>query len=404
MNNDLKNLYKIGLTNSIQSFAPVLLWVLAGILFSDSRYSNGYIITYPYQFLSSLLYCILFKAQLKHEIKCKVDNHGSACMGVKILFITYLAVFGLSAACSGSILKILNLDNSNKSIFLFGLSQMFMGWTLCGIVTMKQYDGENKKAFAIVLFWYTSNIICLVLPGICGIGAESAFTMASIWMFLLLLAFMHRYCRQSGGTFSLKSGITYSLYDIPDDIGMLIVYVFSINRMAESSAAVLGAYNMMSMCADTQWDILRSAIDTVGTLKVKAGTFVRSRKKLFLHAAVYSATLFVSIAIFIFSCYMIPSYRKSISFDMVWIMFLLECWAFPLYAIQYMMTSWVAIEHPNGYSFIITMVTYIARFVTVALIASDYRASLGVVTSAIVGNLCHIAIYQKYMKKTKGDL
>ncbi len=66
-----------------------------------------------------------------------------------------------------------------------------------------------------------------------------------------------------------------------------------------------------------------------------------------------------------------------------------------------MASSWVAIEHPNGYSFIITMLTYAVRFTTVYLVKSTYNVSIGVIVSCLVGNICHLSLYYMYTRKDK---
>lgn len=400
MSDDLKSLLKVGFTNSIQSFVPVLVWTLLGMMFHDGEYANGFIITYPYQFVSSLLYHIIFKAQLKSEVKDKVDSHDSAYTGIKLLFCIYSIVFGISIIFRYSIFNILSIDSVNESIFVFGLAQMFMDWILYAVVTTEQYDNKNFDAFILVLFWYVSKLVLIIVLGAGNANVNNALMFINAYMLVLIVVITTKYCKQQKFEFSILDGIKYSLYDIPSDFGMIIIYVFGISTMSSNSTIVLSAYNMMSMCTDTQWDILGSAIDTIGTLKVKTDEFIQKRKRLFISAIEYSVLLFGTSLLLIAFCSIIPTYRDSVNFGMVWIMFLLECSGFPLYGLRYMMSSWVAVEHPNGYSFIITAITYVVRFITMAMIKSDYRVCLGVVSSCIIGNLCHIFIYRCYMSKT----
>lgn len=399
MNKDLVNILKIGITNSIQSFIPVVIWALLAVVFNDSRFSNGFIITYPYQFIAAILFHIIFKAQLKREVKYKLDNHDNAYSGIKILFCIYMVVYVLSVAFKDNILSALNIDTSNGDIFTFGIFQMFCDWVLFAIAMTEQYDNKNIKAFNTIIFWYISKIICILVLGANKVKSNNVFIFVCTYMLLILVFFITTKCKQKRVIFSLVDGVKYALYDIPSDIGLFAVYILGISFMADNSIAVLSAYNLMAMCTDTQWDILDSAIDTVGTLRVKTGEFLKSRKSLFINSVLYSIVLFISSMILIGVCYLIPSFHNSINFKMVFIMFVIECWGLPLYGIRYMMQSWLVIEHPNGYSFIITIITYVARFTTMLLISSDYRVCLGIVSSCIIGNFCHMFIYFRYIKK-----
>lgn len=398
---DVKSLLKIGITNSVQSITPILVWILLGMLFKDSSYSNGFIITYPYQFLSSLLFNIVFKAQLKSEVKNKRDNHNGAYTGLKILYLIFSVIFALSTIFVKDIFGVLHIGLENKNIFLFGISQMFMDWIIYGITTAMQYDNKNMNAFSLVVFWYVSKVFCIIVLGANTNKPVNTLIFTSLYMFIIMVFLIVKLCKQETVIFSLIDGIKYSLYDIPSDIGMVVVYVFSIGSMSITSTVVLSAYNLMSMCTDNQWDILLSATDTVGTLKVKTGEFRESSKRLFCSAAIYSAILFLICIISIGVCYLIPTYRNSIDFGMVRVMFLLECFGFPLYGVRYMMSSWVAIEHPNGYTFLVSTITYTIRFITVYLVKSIYNVSIGVVVACLISNTFHIFIYYMYSKHDK---
>lgn len=400
MNEDLKRLYKVGITDSIQSFVPVLLWTLLGIMFRDSKYSSGYIITYPYQYLSSLLFHIIFKAQLKSEVKRKEDNHDNAYTGIKLLFYAYVILFMISVLFRYEILGLLNIDKSNDIIFIFGIAQMFMDWVLYAIIIVEQYDNRNITAFRLVIFWFVSKIVLIIILGANHANTYSALMFTNVYMLIVLYVIICKWCKQKKFVFSIINGLKFSLYNIPSDLGMIIIYTFGISAMSASSEVVLSAYNMMAMCTDTQWDILISANDTIGTIKVKTSEFIKSTKRLYCNSIIYSLTLLLSSTVMLTICHMIPMYRNSINFNMVWLMFIIECIGFPIYSMRYTMSAWVAIEHPNGYTFIITMFTYVVRFMTVFLVKNDYRVSIGVVASAIVGNLCHISLYFYYRNKT----
>ena len=398
MRKSLSDMLKIGIVNSIQSFVPVLVWVIMGVVFNDSRYATGYIIVYPYQFVSSLLYHLLFKSQLKREVKYKAEDHDNANTGLLILYTCYSIVFIVSVLFAKQILLLMNLDPINTDIFNFGLIQMILDWIFYGIVTTKQYDDNNEEALKMTLTWYISKLVLIVL---CSRIADHnrALALVSVLMCVLLVIYLLKQCSVKHYIFSFKDGIKYSLYDIPSDVAMIFIYVFGISIMAEKSIVVLAAYNIMSMCTDTQWDIIHSAVDTVGTLKVKSGEFIQNTKKLFMASIAYAEIMFVSSLFLIGLCYCIPTYHESINFNMVLIMFIIECAGFPMYTVKYMMNSWTALEHPNVSAIIVTAITYISRFLVTCFVTSIYSVSFGTLTSCILGNTAHILIYLYFRRK-----
>lgn len=89
----MKKLLKYFVTDSIQSFIPVLMWALLPLIFRNTIWAEGYITTYPYQFLYELLYHLIFKSQLKHE-KCKhEENNNYALTGIILLSIASILIY-----------------------------------------------------------------------------------------------------------------------------------------------------------------------------------------------------------------------------------------------------------------------------------------------------------------------
>lgn len=398
MSEDLRRLLKVGFIDSIQSFSPVLIWILLGVMFRDTQYANGYIIAYPYQYIGSILYYLLFKSQLKSEVKNCATNHNRSYTGLKLLLLVYTIITCMSIKFSGVILTVMNLDASNKYIFSFGVSSILMDWVLFGVVTVLEYDDKNVKAFTTTLFWYLSKVVCILMLGHLE-SHEAVLMFITIYMFILLNVIVLKSCKTTEPSFYISDSIKYSLCYIPTDIGMIIIYVFGISDMSSNSIAVLSAYNLMSMCTDVQWDILRSALDTIGTLKTKAGKFISERKRLFTDAVLYSFVVFLSSCLMIIICYFIPAYRNTINFTMVWIMFILECFGFPYYAIKYSALAWISVEHPNLYVFAIQAITYTARFITMYITPGAYNVSFSVVIACIVGNTLSMILYSTYMRK-----
>ena len=64
----MKRLLKLAGVDALQSFLPVLLWALLPLFTGDPIWAEGYIVTYPYQFVGLILYNIMFKSQAKLDM------------------------------------------------------------------------------------------------------------------------------------------------------------------------------------------------------------------------------------------------------------------------------------------------------------------------------------------------
>lgn len=391
----MKQLLKVGFTDAIQSFCPILLWIEMAVLFNNSIYSEGFMITYPLQFVSMLLYVVIVKGQLKREVRDKDTRHDRACSGLIVLFIVYLVLFAGSYIYKSDILHFFGFELNYSEIFLFGTGHMFLDWILYGVVNIKQYSSDNASAFKIACSWYVGKLVVCFVAWFVFRNFFSVFlvSLISYTIIAFLLTLNICICSKMKFKFSIVDGFKFSTFSIPQSLCMFIIYVYGVNFMQTQTTVMLAAYNMMSMCTDVQWDILSSAPDTIGSLECGKGTFLENRKKLFINSVLYSLLLFMSSLVLLVILSFVPVYRESVDFHAAFICFILECFMFPIYAIKYMMYSYLQIMHPSMIGFGIIIISHIFRFSTMIISNSDYKVALGVVSSALVGNTLSILYY-----------
>lgn len=387
----MSKLFKLGFTNGIQSLFPVILWAVLPLLFNDTIYAEGYIVSYPYQYIGMIMYESLVKSQLKYEKKNHISGNRYAVTGLTILYLFSIVVFGGSVALWDSISSVLNLEDEYFRLFCFSVWNLQIDWVLMGVCTLYQYRDNNKSAFLLAMVWHSSKIILLTALGY-FIGSYIAMFVVGVLFGIILLILIIRF---GVGKYVFNiSSIKYGVDGLSSSFGMFVTYVFGIRNMA--SAGVLAAYNIMSMCTDTQWDILDSAIDTDTTLSIVDNGY---NKKLFINHLIFSIVLFLSgvATIFIINCF--PIYRDSIDFNYVWIVFLLECSWFPVYSVSYTMSSWIVLMHPNMGLAYINIIKYVVRASVTIYCISDYGVTIAMICAAVIGNLSKIVMYFYYKRK-----
>lgn len=178
---------------------------------------------------------------------------------------------------------------------------------------------------------------------------------------------------------------------------MIIIYTFGINKVAQS-AVMLAAYNAYALCTDTQWDVLSYVIDTDVTLDISDGKFnMKGSSKKYI---IYSITLFISSVI------MVLALKIFINFDLkiCFIILIMECGLFPIYAIKYEVTSILIIYASEFWMTLTPIIVYSIRTVVTIVIKSNYALSYGVISSCVTGMALNIIMYVVYNKKIKAGL
>lgn len=393
----MNKLIKLGASVCFQSVAPIIIFALLGVILGDNRYANGFMITYPFQFVMSLLFMICFKSQLKSCINNKDESFSQAYGGLCMLVFAYTLLISFAYMFSEEILRLLGFDVWYVFLFRFSLLIMALDWIFYAAVFIFQYKGKNNKAVAYSVVYCAGKVSVVMLCGVLSLKGWIVFFSVSVYAALVVIISIVSNFRIRGIKYSLLDGIKYSVYNLPSDVCMFFVYVFGINSMSSNSIMVAESYNLMSMCSDTQWDMLGDSIDTYGTLAVSEDRF----KGVFKPCVLYSVLLFMTSLIMIGLMWLLPVYRSKVDFSMTLVMFLIECISFPIYAIRYLCVSYMTMKHPSVYGFVITVLAYVARFTVMMSIKSDYNVALGVLGSSFVGNTFNILLYIYYRRRDK---
>lgn len=202
-----------------------------------------------------------------------------------------------------------------------------------------------------------------------------------VYMFVILIWFFG-HIDEFG--FSVNA-FKFSIEPVSYDLGLTITYLFNL-----SGNGFFAEYNMMSLCTDTQWDVLSTGIDTNTTLNVADGKYDKS---LYYIHIVYSVILFVSSALLLVIMCFIPVYHDSLNFGYIWTAFLIEMIWFPLYAIVYTMQGWITMMSPTILQGVLNIFKYVLRTVLTVVIVSEYAVSYAMCVVAVVGNLLYIIMY-----------
>lgn len=400
----MKRLLKIGLTDSICSLMPILMWYLLGI-FYDERYSNMFTLTYAFQFIYNFLCSSFVSGSLKYEKKYKIEDHNSTYSGI----ISGLGVFLVIVSCvvlfNKNILSYYNLDyDTYRLIYIFGILNLVFDFLINSLKTLLQYDEEDKFAFNVSLIYYCSKVLYVILLRLVFKDITSFMICHLVLLCITVLFLYYKYSRSIFHfKFNLKlvESLKYSLISIPQNVGMLVIYGLGISRVTCDSAIYLASYNAVAMSTDVQWDILYSAIDTNASIEVCNDNFDKKKKKLLFNSCLYSIFLMLtSIVMILF----LNQTVDGLDLKDMFIIFFLECSWFPLYSIRYVTDAWLSIKHPCKSLFIISTLLYVNRTVLSLVLGSKYALSIAVLVNALLAFAAYISMYLIKRRQNKESI
>lgn len=285
----MKKLLKYSVTDGLQSLMPILLWVLLPLFYKDSLWADGFIVTYPYQFVGMIFYDILFLSQVKYEEAEHMNIRHHSRTGIFVYGVFWILSYGISVLNWGFIRNVFGLTETYRDIFQFGLASLGTSYMLLAVITLWQYEGKNRQGMILCFFWWILEI--------CACAVISVFNTNLMYVMLLMflvLIFILTY-ELNGMCFRFHLfGVKYTVTNLSEQIGMAVVYIFGLNKMGTSDICFLSAYNMMSMCTDVEWDVINSATDKYVTIEAASGKW--NEKKMLSQGFIFGTVLsFVSI-------------------------------------------------------------------------------------------------------------
>lgn len=367
----MKRLLKLAGVDALHSFLPVLLWALLPVFTGDPMWAEGYIVTYPYQFIGLILYNILFKSQIKLDMD-KLGRPGDrtrtgiVAYSLSLAALTTVSMFGWEY-----VRTLFGLSPEYEDIFHMSLMSLSLSCIVMSVVCKKQYEGQT--GFFLTMSWWGAEIFgCFILARV-GLPV------------ILSLIFMAAFCIiitvYETGQFRLQfdvHGIRFVTVHLVSSFGMFVVYLFGLRDLCADSA-MLAAYNMMSMCSDTQWDIVEGAVDKHTTIGISEGTW--KEKTAFIEGLLFGGILLSFTVACIGLCSLIPVYKNTINFKLVWALVAIEDSWFIVDGISNVMEARMAFERPSRMQPFLMAFVYVIRTVLTVACHSMWAVSIAMASA-----------------------
>lgn len=394
----LRKILKIGLTNIMPSVVPIIIWSVLSFLYNNNVIAQGFSLTYPYQFIYMGLYAVTIRGQIKSE--AKQHSIGDRSNSGVVMFLLFSAVIIITSYIFRR--QILSFYNFNyiehTPILMYGIIIIVCDYTIFCITLISQYKNKHKDALFVNLKWYSLRIVVAFIVGIFVKDYyRGMYILTGIEVIVLSMFLIKRVSWNKFGI-SFRDGIKYTMSELPHDVLMCLIYIFGYGKAASMAGGYFAAYNIEALCTDTQWDILDSGIDTTVTTEI-CDTGNNDIRKVKVAAVLYSIILFISSALMIAAHSFLYT---NVDIGKVFLIFVIECAGFPIYALCYCEAGRIVINNPTPLIAILTIIRYIVRLAITSLIKSPYAISYGVVFSCVYNAFQWYIIYKYVNRKELG--
>ena len=391
----MKRLLKISFDAAIFSFIPILSWFALGLLI-DQNLTNVFTLTYPFQFIYSLLNSIFGIGP--NIYKEKNHDNNVVMSGIIVGIVVGFLVFGIIALHIDSYITFMNMDIDvyhNFSLYSVILLYIHLIFTL--ILQKLYYEDKNRLANRYTLTLNLLNFIVLVISSLLF---KNQFYIILTTLVSVLLYVIFVFIRESDKfrfQFHLLKFIKYDSVDICDSLFFFIIYFFGISNATSYGSEYIAALNFVTLITDTQWDVF-NAIATVAKIDISRSCFHYQEHR----NNAYRLLGILMISILMIFGIMYPFYHLNIMLVFIYLAF--EVINFAIYPLYRIKTCFLQLEYSSFVTTTNKFITSVLRTL-LSFLKTPFCTGIGQLVSSIYQLVTiHFFFYKNYRVDEQGNV
>lgn len=254
----MKRLLHISLDTLLISTMPIIMWVLLGIIL-DKNISNVFTLTYPIQFIITLLLSIF-----------GVGPNVNATKNNKQYLVDSNIILGSIIGLLITIILSVNIDNYIKfmsmdaeiyrtfSIYSFVL--MYLQLILQLVCQKLYYLEKNKESNKLTITFNIINIVAIIVLACITKNQILSVIVTIIIDSIIIFRILIKNVKTFSLKFEILKNMKYVSNDILDRFGMFLIYFIGWKNTLEFGEIYLVAINFETLIADAQWDMSYSVL------------------------------------------------------------------------------------------------------------------------------------------------
>lgn len=254
----MKRLLRISLDTLLTSTMPIIMWILLGIIL-DKNITNVFTLTYPIQFIITLLLSIF---GIGPNVNATKNNKKYLADSNIILgsIISFLITIILCVNVDNYI-KFMSMDVKIYRVFcIYSFILMYLQLILQLVCQKLYYLEKNKESNKLTIIFNIINIVSIVvLSFITKNQIVSVISTISIDI-LILFYILVKNIKTFELKFEVLKNMKYVSNDIFDRVGMFLIYFIGWKNTLEFGTIYLIAINFETLISDAQWDMSYSIV------------------------------------------------------------------------------------------------------------------------------------------------
>ncbi len=387
----MKRLLHIAADIATTSIISSITWIIISLLV-DKNLINIFIITYPLQFIISIIKSGLsVGANIEKE---KTKNKKAVPTGMIVGSILGLLLFGFIIVNIDNYLNFMNADiNIYKTFSIYVIVQLYSELILKFVINNYYFKSENKKASKILIIY---NIIKLTSITLMSLIFKNQSLIVITSVLPILIYSFYFFTKELKEIKFDKKFLTYYKYDLEETTTgffFMIIYMIGFSTIYSYDPKYALAIAFVSLVADVQWDVIYASA-TIAKIDISKNEFnyIKHKKNSYKLIGIMLTIGFLVYAI------LYQFYNVSLILILIYYSFdLISYLLFPIYKIK---TIYLQLEHSVK---IVTTNKFIANILRliVSVLNTPFCTGLALLTSVTYQTITTQIIFKNNYKINK---
>lgn len=387
----MKKLKRISFDTLLTSLTPIVSWIFLSI-FLDKSLINIFLITYPIQYISSILKSVFgIGANISEEkYNVKDDILSGMFFGLVFSLIIYVIII---LNLSPYINFMHEAKEINKLFLFYSVSIIFLQTILSFVLDKLYFECKNLLANKYTVIFNFINIFVLILTTLIfkndSLIVFLTLISVSIYTFIIYIKSFRKFKIK----FDLLKWIKYDSIELTNYVFLFLTFLFGISTATNYGSEYALAFTFVALITDIQWDIT-DAISTVTKIDLSENTF--NYKKSINNA--YILVMILVISSFIMYIVMHQLYKLNIIITSIYLLFhFIDFIICPIHKVN---TTFLHLEYSEVKMTIHNIIARIIRLI-LSFLPTPFCVVIGQLTSAIYQTVMSKIIFIKHFKLYK---
>ncbi len=393
----MKRYFTMSLTSFVFSILNVMTYFLLGLITGNTALSGIFSITYPLQFVASML--LSFFSSASNIRANKEGNKNCVNTGMILGIIFGLLTFGIVAIFVDNYITFMQMDAKIYRTFtLMAIGQLFLGF-VNNIIADKLYlENKDKKGNLCSIGFIILNLLTVTIAALITKNQIAILLTNLIILFIYVCVWFILNLSRFKFDFKVILNFKYESLNIVGSLFMLLIYLFGFRKAFSFGEEYYIAISFLNLITDPLWDAL-SVIDKIAKIKISQSNY--NYKKALKNSTIITL-FYIAIGIILyFSLFKV--YNVILKIGLIYLS--IEVADFIVNIFKSNIQAYLQLEYSPTKTTTITLISKGLRTILSTFLATPFNTNIAQISCGLLGLVLFMIIrYKNYKINVDGFL